>query len=137
MLLLRQESAASRRLHTDNTEKIAGDGRNGHARSGVVHGDGLRVSVVFGESLQGAGLVTNVLEIGVGKIHLAALSIHFAEMNELFGMGVGKRAKKNTVENAEDGRVGADAESEREDGDYGKRGIFAKGTQGEAQILRY
>ena len=55
--------------------------------------------------------------------------------DELPRIAVGKNAKKNPIDRGEDGSVGADAESQSEDGDGGEAGIFSKCAQAIADIL--
>ena len=46
-----------------------------------------------------------------------------------------QRAKEDGLHYAEDGSVGADAESERKDGDGGKSGRFSEYARGITQVL--
>ena len=56
------------------------------------------------------------------------------EHHEVFGFGVGERAEEQSVQDAEDGAVGGDAEGQREH-DYGEEaGILQQAAEGEAHI---
>ncbi len=58
------------------------------------------------------------------------------EENELSRVGDGERAEHDGIDEAKDGGVGADAESEGEDGDGGKSRRVAQGTEGVAEVLQ-
>lgn len=49
-------------------------------------------------------------------------------------MGEGQRPEQNTIDEAVNGRVGAEAESEGEDGDQREAGAFSHGAEGEAEV---
>src|SRR5579859_4223580 len=55
--------------------------------------------------------------------------------DKLLRILIGKGIKKDAVDHAEDGRICADAKSERERSDGGKGGIFAEHAHGVTQIL--
>ena len=57
------------------------------------------------------------------------------DADELFGMGIGKPDEENSVDEAEDGGVGADAESQREDSDGREAGILAEQARAVANVL--
>src|SRR5215469_8964180 len=56
--------------------------------------------------------------------------------NELIGIWIGKRSQKHSVDDAEDGGVGADAQRERQNGDGGEARTLAEHAGGIAQVLR-
>ncbi len=56
------------------------------------------------------------------------------EIDDALRVGDGKRAQEHRVHDAEDGGVGSDAQSKREDGGEGEAGTLAHGAQAEAEI---
>src|SRR5438874_4045867 len=55
---------------------------------------------------------------------------------EPFGVAVRQRAEQKSVDNAENRRVGTDAEREREHGHGGEAGVLQQLAEGEAEILQ-
>jgi hypothetical protein len=64
-----------------------------------------------------------------------ALGIRAGDADEILGLGEWQRAKKNVIDETEDGGVGADAERESQGGDEGERGRLAEDAKGIAQVL--
>ena len=84
----------------------------------------MRVGLAFGG-------VAHELEIGIGPaVEVTGLAVEIGaetgEGVELFGVGDGKWAKEERVDQAEGGSAGADGESEREDGSGGGDFIFGE-----------
>ena len=59
-----------------------------------------------------------------------------AEADELFGVGIRKRAQHDRVDHGEDRAVGADAECERDDGRERKRRRAAQAAYGKPNVLQ-
>ena len=55
--------------------------------------------------------------------------------DELFGIWIWQRMENNSIDQAEDGGGGSDAESEREHGDRGKSRSLPQSARGVTQIL--
>jgi hypothetical protein len=55
--------------------------------------------------------------------------------DQLLRVGEGKRAKKQRVDYAEDGDVGADSKGKNKNGDEGETAVAAQGADGVTQIL--
>ena len=72
---------------------------------------------------------------GVGGAGGSATVDLGGDADELLGLGEGKRAEKNGVDDGEDDDVGADAEGEDDHGDDGEGGVAAEGAEGEAEVL--
>ena len=51
-----------------------------------------------------------------------------------FGVGIGKRVEQHVLDDAEDGGGGADAESERDDGEKRERRLIAKSAQAVLEV---
>ena len=65
----------------------------------------------------------------------ALRALHAVHDDEPVGVGIGKRANQNGVDDREDRGVRADTERERERGDGGERRTPEKRANGESQIL--
>ncbi len=79
------------------------------------------------------------LIVGIGRIRgagQAALGWRRRDPHQLLGVGEGQRAQQERVHHAEDGNVGADAESENQNGDDGKARIAAQRAEGVLQVLQ-
>ncbi len=94
-----------------------------------------RVVVHRGEAVEGLIGGAVVEEVGWGDVGEIAEREFSVEPDEAIGVCEGERAEDDGVDDAEDGRVGADAEGESEDGDESEAGIFAEGAEGVAEIL--
>ena len=58
------------------------------------------------------------------------------EAHEAFGRAKRKRREKQRIDGAEDGRVRADADGERRDGDHREQRRAREGAEGEGRVLR-
>jgi len=141
LVLFGKKRAAECGSDAEGVEEIVGDhnGLNvlriavaGHvvfaaAPEGLVAGDfleGLRVALEF---FEGANVVR-----GAGE---AAFAVIACEPNELLRMGERKRTKKEGVDDGKDDDVGADAESENENGDQREGTVLAERAEVVAEIL--
>src|SRR5262249_14792782 len=66
--------------------------------------------------------------------HLRSVRAGASDEDELVRSRIRKRAQEGRVDGAEDGRVRADAEAEREHGDEGESGPPRQGAQAEEKI---
>src|SRR5215469_9974955 len=58
------------------------------------------------------------------------------EHHQMLGIVYGQRSQQDGIHQAEDGRVGADAESEGEHGNASEAGRFAEHAESEAEVLQ-
>ena len=77
-----------------------------------------------------------IKEVGRRKMSVAILRGGAKDPFQLGAIGVRQRLEQDVVDQAEDRSVGADAESERDNGKEGVAGGFPQRTHAEAQILR-
>lgn len=82
----------------------------------------------------GAELVVGVS--GVGCAGEAAFAGRRCDPHQPLRVGEGQRAQQERVHNAEDGNVGADAESQDKNGDDGEAAVTAQRAEGVLQILQ-
>jgi len=89
----------------------------------------------IGENL---GLLLKIAEIEVRKtVLIVGIFDSLLEDGEKpIGVDIWERFEKDSVDDAENCRVGADAERECEDSDRGEAGIFAQHTEREAEVLK-
>src|SRR6202000_3013325 len=111
-------------------EEIRGDDAN-HYLFGIVAGEIGRAWIVAEgdeavERLVGRAIVDEIGWRNVGKIAEREFAI---EPDEAIGVCERERAEDDGVDDAEDGGVGADAESERENGDEREAWIFAQSAE--------
>ena len=80
-----------------------------------------------------------VHEVGeaVHAPHHSGLGPGAGEVDELGSVGDGEGAEQDLVGDGEDGGIGADAESEGEQGDGGEEGRVAQIAKGVAKVLEH
>ena len=84
-----------------------------------------------GEFLEDVVLVADIYVLaGRGTVlHDAEAGRAKPEDCQTVGLRVGQRLQQQGVDNAEDGRVGSDADSERQDDHRGQARVFAQGAE--------
>ena len=80
--------------------------------------------IIFCNGSQRFVLRANVFKIRIREIHAIARVALLPKTDDAIRLWIRKRAKKDTVDDAEDRRVGADAQCKREYGGHGIGGIF-------------
>jgi hypothetical protein len=137
-VLARQEGAPDLRAHAEDIEVV---GRDHHSPNLLVlsraagsrhaqrdgHGPGKH-----GEGRKGLALGLEVAVVAIGGVAEAVL----VNADEAIGLGRGKRAQEQAVQNAEDGGVQANAKRDRQDQDGGEARGFPQHPQRKAKILR-
>jgi hypothetical protein len=109
-----------RSAHAEEDLRFAETGEIGPGRLGDGH-VGERVDLLLPDA--------EIWEIGVeDRRGLRELRHDLVHEVELSRVGIGERPEQGAVHDREDGRVGADAESERENGDGGESGALAQTT---------
>jgi hypothetical protein len=131
--------AADHRIDTERRQKTRGNERSGdllRLASEPREGESARRPGDRADGGEAPGFLLQREEIGVrGRAcPLLGIVLH-ADEDEPLGIGVGQRLQQDRVHNAEDGRVGTDAETERQHGDRGEGGGAAHHPEGVAQIL--
>jgi len=74
-----------------------------------------------------------------GVDHVSEISFArrgFPDPDQAFGLGIRQRSEKDGVDDAENRGVGADADSERDDGDGGEAEVRAQGAEGVPEVLK-
>ena len=86
---------------------------------------------------EGAGLLAQLGEVRIRPTRSrdALLWLRLEHIEQLLRMVVRQRLQQHGIDDAEDGSVRADAESEGEHGDGGEAGILAQHAQSEARVL--
>src|SRR5208282_6771756 len=119
--------------------KHAGGGRCAQDALGtIVAGQGITGKANGTDLFEDVVACPPVQEISRGYFVFGGLiegAAAFGDGYESIGLGIGKWAEENGVDNTEDGGVGADAKGQSEDGDCGEGGIFAKEAEGEAGVV--
>ena len=86
----------------------------------------------------GHGLERGVLALPIEEVPAAvhvAITVHLGpDHDDAVGLVVGQRGQQRSVNDAEDGGVGANAEREGENGDRREAGIFPEQTQAEKEV---
>ena len=128
--------AAENRVDANECEKIRRDSVAadifGLGDTGKIEAD----VVDDGHGGEGTALLAPIEKIGIGNGNVADLFVGFAHEDELRGVFERQRAEEDGVDDAEDGGIGADAESESEDGDGGEAGGFRERADGVFQVLQ-
>ncbi len=126
-ILGREKSAAELCVGAENGKKLGRDIRAGETNGFA--GPGEVEFVAFGVS----GEVHRADLLAHGDDHAARIGS--CDSDELFGMGIGKPDEENSVDEAEDGGVCADAEGQREDSNGREAGILAEQARAVANVL--
>jgi len=140
-LLGGEDYAAHEGLDTEGMEEVIhdidlGDG-DGNAAAGELPVAGRGEGVVAGEVGEGYVLALELLNGvgGVGGAGGSALGNFGGDADQAVRFGEWERAQQDGVDDGEDDDVGADAESEDENGDGGEAGVAAEGAEGVAEVL--
>jgi hypothetical protein len=99
--------------------------------------DEVLLFVKGGHGREDGVLIAKVEEIGVAHLVLrdAELEVVAPEVGEACGIFERQRTKEHGVDDRKDGSVGADADSQGEDGDGGKAGGFSEHADAVAKVL--
>ena len=125
--VLGNEGAAQERRHLQDVEEPGGNNGGVRDERFAAAGDGEIVLLISGQFGEHAVLRAHVLEIHIrnaGEIH-SFLRLGLEHNDELIGRGVRQWLEQNSVDDAEDGGVRADAESEGENRNRGEAEILA------------
>src|SRR5439155_27330139 len=136
LIIIRIESPAEKRCDAQDIQVVAGN------KIGV---DKLRLAVKDRADArtvprehpgEGVVAVAQGLEHCIGKIAVSAtVRPRGTNEHDLLRILHGQHPQQERIDQTEDGGVGADAESKREDGDGREAGALAQRTGWEAQIL--
>ena len=124
---------------TRRTENRLGDTRTATSISGYSPCvSRSRPYAVEREPVERARLARPVFEIGIRRPVAPALGLRIGlpDLNQAVGSGVRKRSDQRRVHRAEDRRVGANREGERQHADGGKARLTHEAADGEPQIPR-
>jgi len=121
-----EDGATEEGLDAEHCEEVAGDFGDDGAVGATVGTDADQIEDEGGHvGEDGSLLVVEEVEIG-GLVGLGRGGALHTDGDETVGVFDGERAEEEDVGEAEDGGVGADAESEGEDGDEGEAGALAE-----------
>ena len=130
------EVAAEEGLFFDNFVEIAGRHEGALDALGAFAGGDIEISVAGGAHGLEDGIFALPLEEIAGGGDVAFTGDFRPDDHELAGMRVGERGEQRGVDDAEDGGIGADAESQGEHGDRGEAGIFAEEAEAKAKVAQ-
>jgi hypothetical protein len=96
-----------------------------------------RLAADGGHAVEGAPLLQEVGELGGrdGSVLEPRLLVAVPDHHDALGVAVRQRLQEHRFDDAEDGRVGADAHRQRDQRDGGEQGIVAQQAQGEPRVL--
>ena len=135
--VIRRQSVAENRPHTERLEEVGRDRRARHADAIAAAGQRDRALEVGRDLLERAGLLPPVLEVR-GRDAVARLRVHpivLPDRHHPGGIAERQRPQQDRVDDREDGGVGADAEGERQHDDRGEAGTLPHQAQRVAKIL--
>jgi hypothetical protein len=137
-VFLRQEVAAEERLQAEDREHVVRDSSAFHALGADVR-RGEAPADIGGEShaLKGrvALLPRGVIGVGDADAHQVPLGRGLVDVDEAVGLGEGKRAQEEAVEDAEDRRVAGDPDREHEDDGRAEGRLAAHHAGGNFQVV--
>ena len=134
-ILGRQEVAAEGRRDPKHAEIIRADLQAAEAHGGAGSGEILILLVGGGDGFQPGRLVLPVYERTAGSERdIVPRARHLAELNQTVGMRIRQRLEEDRIDDAEDGRVGADPKGEGDDGHDGKTGGFCELPKTELKV---
>ncbi len=88
-MVLRQKAVAQHRLHPHQWKEVLRDGGDHCSRRFGTARDRLHARSKFRQPLQRDTLRTDILKVGVGKIHSVAAVVYFPKLNDLVRLVVG------------------------------------------------
>ena len=136
-VVARQQGASDHRLDAQQREVAAGDRlRRRQADAAALAAVDRQRQEVRGRDVaeHRGGAVTDILEIGVGQRAELERRLVQVEVDHLFRPLDRGIPKDHRVDEAEDGRVGPDAERQREDGDRRERRAPGQGPEAVADV---
>ena len=119
-----RQRAAENWSEMENFKKIRGNERAPNAIGALAAGQVDALRLESGQVLERMHLLSKVLQLGHGEAVAISRRGGRKEVDQSRGIVIGQRAKKDRIDDAEDGGVRADAEREGEDGDGGETGGF-------------
>ncbi len=117
---LRQHAAQSR-LQSEDVVVVAGSNLTEYLLERAVHADAKLVDRKRGNSVECGRFFSNAVEAGIGRRPAGTRSSGCLQEHELVRPVHRERSQQHRIDQAEDGRVGADAKRERQEGRQGKR----------------
>ena len=136
-ILILAKAASKRRRNLEQLEEIP---RHGSARDplGVPAFGERRTAVIEGgDSLEHGVLTAPIEEVSGCHGKTSVLGNDLVHEDETVGIREGQRPEEHTVDDAEDGRCGADAERQRENRDDCKGGVRHQLSHGVAHVAQY
>lgn len=129
LVFLRQEGPAQGGADAQNVEVVAGDHLTHRVDALAAGRDAHRAPVVGGQTGEHLVLLAQVQPVQVGdRLHLARVRDNAVDRDHAFAFVDSQGTQEELVDQGEDQRVGADAESEREQGDEGEPGFPPQGS---------
>ena len=131
------EGAAQQRLHAQHIEEIGGDYRGLHALGGGFPHQQEVHRVMLHDAAQGVVAVAVILDFlhREGDIVDVRLVELLMQHHQLPAVAIRQRAQEHAVHHAENGRVGADAESQGENRHAGKARVLHQHANAVADVL--
>ena len=126
LVVTRRKGAAELRAHAKNHEKFGRDEGASEAEGLAVLREIKLVALGVRSDIEGLDLIAEGNE--------GAFGVSAGEANEILRLRERKRAKKDAVDEREDGGVGTDAKRESKDRDSGEGGVFAEHARAVAEI---
>ena len=131
------EGAADERPDAEHVEEVVRDHAGGHP-VGLAAPQQIEVHLVeLHQAVQAGELLAVVVELldRDAEVLLVGQRRGVADDHQPLAVGVRQRREEHAVHHAEDRRVGADAEAQREHGDRGVAGRLPQGAGGVAHVL--
>jgi hypothetical protein len=131
------EKAADDGMDAEDFEEFVGDHVAGEAFGDFAAAEEVVVLVaVHGERGEGLVVALPVEKVGVVDGSAFDAGDRVVEGDELAGLWVGERIEENAVDNGEEGGVGANAESQSENGDGGEERRLAERAKSVTKVLQ-
>ena len=133
---LRSERAPHDRLDTEHAKEVGVHDGDARILRDLARRHGELAAAVGGHRLEGRALVAPVAEVGDRDqaLRLAAGEEGGVEGNDPVRVVVGQRSQQHGIDNAEDGRVGPNAERHDERGEGGETGVPPEGASRVAEV---
>jgi hypothetical protein len=136
LIFFREKKAAVERFCAEEVEEAGGGLENVHLFRLIAGDEGACTSVGNGHLFEGAigGLDVDVLAGGGPILRDVDAGGAEPEDGEAVGIGIGKGAQEESVDDAEDGGVCADSDGQRKHGDQGEEGGAEESPEGVANV---
>ncbi len=132
--VLAGEAAAERGLHAQHAEEVPAHRRDSHPCRLGRAGDRRHAIAVLRHHGEAAVAIAEILEVRVGEPGVGTAVGHFPHGHQAVGRRIRQRTQQNAVDDAEDGRGGADGKGQGEHRNRRRGWVLCQDPDGVAKV---